>query len=200
MKKITKALNVLASVYYCLMIISVSSILLMALATAFYHAALYLNLDFALFISTSKTPSTEELKESFRNFFEISFLLTNIFLIIILYLNSEILKKISLFLNAKGNSLNLKNQKTILTSISKFIFLTYIISFVSILLPETASTEANIIVTFIEKYGEFFIPEFGNAIGIVMALIIYAYAKTIDEQEQLSDQIEKLKQESELVI
>lgn len=123
-------------------------------------------------------------------------------LTISIFLNSIIFKRLAQFVEVRAVNGNLSEQIAILKPLVRIFVIAFALgTFLSTYTAFDASPESEL--TKWELGLELFfiwVPDFGNPVGLVMAFIIYLFAKDLDRQQQLLTESEKLKQEAELVI
>lgn len=198
MKYIIRVLNTLSKIYFILSLLIALAIVLFSLAVAIYYIGIYSGSGFAKYISESTIGPGAELKIIIQHFFKDTF--SNMSVVLICFLNGLILKDLGKFLEQKNNQASLIIQKKALSSLPKYIVMSYFLNILIAFLPLSTPENQNNFVLLLENYGGLFIPEFGNALGLVLAFIIYTYSRSLSEQEIVTKEIDQLKQEADLVI
>lgn len=163
------------------------ALVIILLAKVFYYSSAFAR--YANHISENTRLSIENL---FQNTLPVSF----IFILCLLY--ARILAGLSKFLEAKNKNCSTAIQKAALASLPKYIIISYLISIFQVYVPLAISENNN--VNFLNNYTGFLFPEFGNALGLVLAFIIYSYIKSLNEHEIATKEIDQLKHEADLVI
>lgn len=198
MKYIIRILNYLSKFYY-LMSLSIALIIaIFLLAGGCYYIGIFAGSGFANYILESTSGPGAELKLIFQNFFEnilpISIVLTTCLL------TAATLKGLRRFVEAKSNNSLLTIQRATLSSLPKYILISYLINIFLVFFPLALPENNNKLSKLLNSYGGLLLPEFGNALGLVLAFVIYSYSRSLNEQEIATAEIDKLKQEADLVI
>lgn len=198
MKYIIRVLSYLSKVYY-LMSLSIALIIaIFLLAGGCYNIGIFAKSGFANYILESTSGPAAELKLIFQNFFEnilpMSIVLTTCLL------TATTLKGLRRFFEAKSNNSLLTIQRATLSSLPKYILISYLINIFLVFFPLTLPENNNKLSKLLNSYGGLLLPEFGNALGLVLAFVIYSYSRSLNEQEIATAEIDKLKQEADLVI
>lgn len=185
----TRIINLISRVYWVLGLLLAPVVLLLAFLHVFFNVLPKYSITVFNFTSAFvyKSENQDFLKELNSMPLHLGF----IAFIIILFTNSKIFRNIA-FLFFNKNSLSYLDKKRRVFSTIKYIGVTFFFSLISELclhyIPSSESS-SNLIWILMS----YLLPSFGSSIDLLFALVLYFYIK---DQEEL----EKLKNESELVI
>ena len=198
MKHIASILNYFSRINWLIAVLLSICLLVILTTVALYYINIFVVTGFGKFLLESADVSVVRLKSWI---YEVPSLIFNIvFLQIMSIFSSLIYRGLSHFIKAKNNKAQLNTQISSLAVLPKYIFFVYLArifyEFSDQLFP---SHEINKYEN-IELISSYIWPEFGNALGLVFALIIYIYVKSLKDHEITTLEVEKLKQEAELVI
>lgn len=198
MKLIIRTLYYLSKFYLILSFLAALILAITFLGIGSYYIALFKGSELAKLISESSSEPATLIKLFIQNSYLFIFQIFN--LLFSCFLTSKILKSLRDFFLTKLNHSSSKIERSALSSMPKYITIIYILGILISFLPNTLKENNETIYKRIDDIFYFIIPDFGSALGLLFALVIYYYSRDLNENETAKSEIDKLKKEADLVI